>query len=68
MEILYSVIGITISVLCLRLFMKLDEKAISKGNYIQSKWNGKFTIWSILYYISFIMLGVSALPLLEFVL
>lgn len=68
MEILYSFIGIIVSVVCLKLFMTLHEKSIEKGNYVQSKWNGKFTIWSIPYYISFIVLGVSALPLLELVL
>ena len=33
---------------------KLNESAISKGNYIQSKWSGKLTFWSIPFYISFL--------------
>ena len=48
------------------LFYKLDERAISKGNYIRSWGRGKTTLWSFPFYFSFIFTLVFGAALLGF--
>ena len=63
MYFLNRLIGLTISGIIAYITYQLNEKAVSKGNYIQGWGNAKYTLWSLPFYFScvFFLIFVCAI-------
>ena len=60
MVFLNRLLALVVSGFLTFLFYKLQERAISKGNFIRSRWSGKLTLWSLPFYFSFIFTAIFA--------
>jgi hypothetical protein len=65
MSYLYALIGIIICGFGIYIFNKLDEKAKSKGKWINPLYGPPYTLWQIPMYVCFVALLICLLPFLE---